>query len=336
MINLDILKVCYRRTLSFVRPKKIIVKGNYSYVNWVFNGRTPYDWFANFIDYNLKNINKPIRFYSVFGNRRHLKENFPGIKIFFTPENLEEHIKFFKEDLINNKSGWFFSETYRQYNDFALKDMDLSIGYSEREENNYIRIPLWLIINFKPNSTYDDIKEKVLDINKSKNCCDAKNAVVIASHDVFGSRNKICKDIESIVPIVYAGKWKNSTNELWTKFKNDKNEYLRTFKFNICAENMDAPYYVTEKLFDAFNAGTVPVYHGASNNPEPQIINKNRIIFWDFQEDNYKNIKLLKRLQSDDNFYHKYAAQPKLLNSAPELIYDKFEELKKKLEIILK
>lgn len=132
---------------------------------------------------------------------------------------------------------------------------------------------------FKPDSNYNDIKEQVEVINKSKCYVNARNAVVIASHDDFGLRNKICCDVEKIIPITYAGKWKNTTNELWEKYKNDKELYLKNFKFNICAENMNAPYYVTEKLFDAFKSGIIPIYHGANNNPEPNIINKNRIIF---------------------------------------------------------
>lgn len=335
-MNIDILKIYYKRTRAFIKPKRVVKEGNYSYVNWVFNGRTPYNWLANFIDYNFKNINIPIRFYSVYGHKRHLKEKFFGIKIFLSLENLEGPASLLKKDLVNNKSGWPFLETYRQYNDFALNDMDLSMGFSKRKEDNYIRVPAWLIINFKPDSTYNDIKERVLDINKSRNYYNSMNAVVIASHDVFGLRNKICEDVETIIPVTYAGKWKNTTDELWTKFKNNKDEYLRNFKFNICAENMNAPYYVSEKLFDAFDAGTIPVYIGANNDPEPNIINKNRIIFWNFKGDNTENIKLLRKLQLDDKLYYKYASQVKLLNESVDLIYGEFEKLKKKLEIILK
>jgi hypothetical protein len=41
---------------------------------------------------------------------------------------------------------------------------------------------------------------------------------------------------------------------------------LRNYKFNICYENIrDIPGYITEKIFDCFFAGCVPVYWGADN-----------------------------------------------------------------------
>ena len=43
-----------------------------------------------------------------------------------------------------------------------------------------------------------------------------------------------------------------------------KNETLRKYKFSICYENArDIPGYVTEKIFDSFFAGCVPIYWGA-------------------------------------------------------------------------
>jgi len=45
-----------------------------------------------------------------------------------------------------------------------------------------------------------------------------------------------------------------------------KREILRKYKFSICYENMrDIPGYITEKIFDCFFAGCVPVYWGAPN-----------------------------------------------------------------------
>lgn len=46
----------------------------------------------------------------------------------------------------------------------------------------------------------------------------------------------------------------------------DKLATLREYKFAICYENVrDVPGYVTEKIFDCFFAGCVPVYWGANN-----------------------------------------------------------------------
>lgn len=55
----------------------------------------------------------------------------------------------------------------------------------------------------------------------------------------------------------------------WTKYRVHKGyaerklETLRNYKFSICYENArDIPGYITEKMFDCFLAGTVPIYLG--------------------------------------------------------------------------
>ena len=47
---------------------------------------------------------------------------------------------------------------------------------------------------------------------------------------------------------------------------NQKSDVLEKTRFSICYENVrDIPGYVTEKIFDCFFSGCVPVYWGASN-----------------------------------------------------------------------
>lgn len=42
----------------------------------------------------------------------------------------------------------------------------------------------------------------------------------------------------------------------------NKLEWLKDYKFHLCFENSTYPGYLTEKLFDAFSAGCVPIYWG--------------------------------------------------------------------------
>jgi hypothetical protein len=45
-----------------------------------------------------------------------------------------------------------------------------------------------------------------------------------------------------------------------------KRKVLEQYKFSICYENVrDIPGYITEKIFDCFFAGCIPIYLGASN-----------------------------------------------------------------------
>lgn len=40
---------------------------------------------------------------------------------------------------------------------------------------------------------------------------------------------------------------------------------LSEYRFSLCFENMPMDGYITEKIFDCFYAGTIPIYRGASN-----------------------------------------------------------------------
>ena len=59
------------------------------------------------------------------------------------------------------------------------------------------------------------------------------------------------------------------TNQSYPSYRgsvNNKKETLEKYKFSICYENAkDIPGYITEKIFDSFFAGCVPIYWGAEN-----------------------------------------------------------------------
>lgn len=66
-----------------------------------------------------------------------------------------------------------------------------------------------------------------------------------------------------------------------------KRKILEQYKFSICYENVrDIPGYITEKIFDCFFAGCIPIYLGASNVtdyiPENCFIDKRK--FSDYSE----------------------------------------------------
>jgi len=86
------------------------------------------------------------------------------------------------------------------------------------------------------------------------------------------------------------------------KIKNKK-EIMERYKFSICYENAkDIPGYITEKLFDSFFAGCVPVYWGANNITE--YIPKNCFI----DKRDYKTYEELYAFlnKMDDEEYMKY------------------------------
>jgi len=60
--------------------------------------------------------------------------------------------------------------------------------------------------------------------------------------------------------------WQSSSFLTYKGLVDHKVPYLKQYKFSICYENMcNASGYITEKIFDSFVAGCVPVYWGAEN-----------------------------------------------------------------------
>lgn len=304
-------------------------ENGYIYINWMAG-----NWMANFIDYHFPNRKEKLALISVDGMKADLSV-IRGKKIFFSGENLEPIIKHknLKNDYLNFRYYWF---NFRKnvYKDYLINDVDISIGYGKKNCENYLRFPLWLMYLFSYNSSYDDIKAKISEINNIKSKA-LKECVCINRHDLFGVRTKICEDVKNTIKITYAGKWRNNTDELWSRYNDDKCKYMNLFKFNICPENMDAPDYCTEKLFDALRCGCIPIYAGCLNNPEPGIVNNDFIIMWDLDEDNYENIKLVNKLKTDENFYRKFMQQEKFHPYAVDYVADRFNVLRKKIGFIL-
>lgn len=62
-------------------------------------------------------------------------------------------------------------------------------------------------------------------------------------------------------------------------FSDSKNRWLKNYKFNICFENGSSPGYITEKLFQAYAGGCIPIYWGdiSLRSGENELANKGGI-----------------------------------------------------------
>ena len=82
--------------------------------------------------------------------------------------------------------------------------------------------------------------------------------------DRYVSKNKIVRRLVSILPII--GKLFLSPFCSYKGPVESKFETFSKYKFAICYENAQMiPGYITEKIFDCFFAGCVPIYWGAPN-----------------------------------------------------------------------
>ncbi|MCA9329774.1 FkbM family methyltransferase [Candidatus Saccharibacteria bacterium] len=93
-------------------------------------------------------------------------------------------------------------------------------------------------------------------------------------------------------------------------------DLLSTYKFIICFENQSVDYYLTEKLYNALEAGSVPIYWGCPHADELY----NSSAFLQLKEESTGAmsalIELIKHLDTNDAAYNAMLQAPPLLDCA--------------------
>jgi hypothetical protein len=89
------------------------------------------------------------------------------------------------------------------------------------------------------------------------------------SIDLYNLRNQIALEGHQLGKVdIYGNGWEigitieNSRDGDWTT---RKFEILQDYHFNLCFENTIAPYYCTEKIWDAIIGGCLPIYYGGKD-----------------------------------------------------------------------
>ena len=98
-------------------------------------------------------------------------------------------------------------------------------------------------------------------------------------------------------------------------------EVFNQYKFVITFENSKTPGYMTEKIFNAFLAGSIPIYDGPPNIDD--YINQSCYI--PFNQD---VLRSMLSIQNDEVIYNKYIQATK----TKELDYDAIDNMFKKLD----
>lgn len=110
--------------------------------------------------------------------------------------------------------------------------------------------------------------EPVVEFNQKKLCVMvAGNRGSHHADELYSARKRDMLFFEYNAPHtfdLYGPSWPNELRVYRGK-TSDKIACLQKYKFCICYENIALPGYVTEKIFDCFVAGCVPIYQGAPN-----------------------------------------------------------------------
>lgn len=262
---------------------------------------------------SLKN---EIALFSVYGRRPKIKLNRSKHKIFFTSENLS---------------------IFPEYRDYCVDEVDLALGFEYLHNKNYLRFPLWMVYFIPAVYDYGTINKAVYNLShfeyaKSPN---RKFCSLVSSHDDNGMRTQLFNALSTIDTIACGGAFLQNTNELKEVFNDDKQLFLARYKFNICPENSNCEGYVTEKVFHAINTGAIPIYWGSNNNPEPEVLNKDAILFYSGPESLDKLKATVLELHTNDKLYQEFIAQERFLPTATEYIWDMLSDVNDKLKKII-
>ena len=81
----------------------------------------------------------------------------------------------------------------------------------------------------------------------------------------------------------------------------DKIKFLSKYKFSIAMENSPGDGYITEKIVDSFNAGTIPIYYG--DYLVDEYVNPKTYILIKGEKDIDEKIEYIKKIDKDDKLY---------------------------------
>lgn len=300
-----------------------VYNGNIRFHNW-FECVPVDNWLHRFCLH--RGIEGKISFCSVFG-----QPNFVpfvrGCKVFFSGENLHG---------LWNRFNRFRRNEHRY---------DLILGFDPLLDDRHMRFPLWIQYLVAPEDDLEDIREKIARINDIANRTNPERtqfACIMARHDGSGIRSVLGDLLEPIAPITYPARFRNNTDELKTKYGDDKKKYLRGFRFNVCPENSVTLGYVTEKLFEAFMSGCIPIYWGASIDMATAATYKEGMLseadivderaFLRFDENNPEALRQqVNELEHNRDAYKAFIAIPPFKEGAAERIWACLQELEQRL-----
>lgn len=180
-----------------------------------------------------------------------LKRNFGEVEISDDPDFLFCSFDY-KDDKYNYDCARIFLTGENVIPDFNLVDYAIGFHYIDFEDR-YIRVPLYCFyeedynIALRKHIEYTPDKEK-----KFCNFIYSNGTTAMKERDDFFYLLSNYRKVDS------GGRHLNNIGAP----VDDKREFQKQYKFSIAFENSSSNGYTTEKILQAFSAGTIPIYYG--------------------------------------------------------------------------
>ncbi len=177
---------------------------------------------------------------------------------------------------------------------------DLSFGFDYIDKENYLRLPIYYLYFGKNIST--DYNRDACNPNKKFFACFLVSNNNNKYYDNNQERTNIFHALSDYKFVASGGKHLNNIGHV-VPHKNTMN-FLSQCKFTIAYENTKSfPGYITEKVFQAYFAGTIPIYYTHPDSLKD--INQEAIIARNLFNTNKEMIDYIKELDQNDEKYCK-------------------------------
>lgn len=207
----------------------------------------PYFWELNYWRYLLFSRNQKV----LFTFESPLVNPFSHIKLFY---GLFNRVYSWNDNLVNHKEVKKLFLPILETN-MSRKPRPLAKRklISVINSNKSIPYPFKVLSKFK----HDLYPERVKAINFLEKS-------IPKEFDLYGRGWNAPKKFSFIENLIGYKTYKSYRGAI-ARDASSKVRVLSAYKFNLCFENCVADGYVSEKIFDCFKAGTVPIYLGAPN-----------------------------------------------------------------------
>ena len=173
---------------------------------------------------------------------------------------------------------------------FANTDYAIGIHYIDKEDR-YFRKPTETHQLSAIQTVYNVTQVKNIDVSKKKFCA------WVVSNGGGRVRNLFYDKLSEYKVVDSGGHFRNNVGGS----VGNKIEFLSHYKFSICMENSKTQGYISEKLVDCFEAGTIPIYYG--DDTVLELLNSKSYIHIKNEDEFEEKIELIKKIDNNDTLY---------------------------------
>lgn len=183
--------------------------------------------------------------------------------------------------------------------DFSIADYAMAqahINYMDR----YFKYPSFLWKNLKRIKYW---RQKILkNPMRTKFCC------AIISNYKPNFRRKFIDELNKYKKVDMGGRYNNNIGGPVL----DIIKFLSSYKFSFAMENSEGDGYISEKMFNSFISGTIPIYYG--DYMVDEYINPKSFILVKNERNIQKKIDYIKKIDKDNEKYLKILKESVILN----------------------